>query len=332
MPPVVAIAARWLIGVIGAVLMYCSLFLKENEEGRIENLFEKWWMQVGTLRSASMSKEAAFFQKVATSTLNGFELIFGKRLFGPRAIAASICYSIASVTVMSVVINGILDSGHYDPLENATLLICGFVFLAIGLSGPFALRRLKPATWLILVIVVAAGGIPLAAYLARSVPATEEFLDEAYPGLMAMLPLGIACDFLFIAVTRVILRRAANANTVSNILILEFSNFCLAAIMIGLPYFLSQTFDDYSNFLLSLMLSNAFDVLLGSLFFSLAIVMLLHRLIWPILIERPAHALFRYHIVTQQKRLLFFGGLSLLAVAFPAVGSAIRSFLKAFQG
>src|ERR1039457_4151922 len=129
MDSIASVVGRCLAGCAGALLIYGSLFLYKEEEGELNNVFEKWWKQIAVLRAGSISRETAFLKKVAILVLNGFEFLFGKRLLGPKAIAASMCYSIASaVTALAFSNWDDLDSG-----EIVGLLTCGLLYLVLSL-------------------------------------------------------------------------------------------------------------------------------------------------------------------------------------------------------
>jgi len=54
-------------------------------------------------------------------------------------------------------------------------------------------------------------------------------------------------------------------------------------------------------------------------FLFLAITLLLHRTLWPIL-KRPLYALQRFHLL-QQRKLMFFAGVTLIGVASPGIAA-----------
>jgi hypothetical protein len=73
------------------------------------------------------------------------------------------------------------------------------------------------------------------------------------------------------------------------------------------------------------------DALVSLTWLLIAIMMLLHRLLWP-LIERPAYALFRHRVFSEQKKLVFFSGVALIGLAVPSVGRALENVVKAIHG
>src|SRR5262249_32667873 len=120
---------------------------------------------------------------------------------------------------------------------------------------------------------------------------------ESYEILMlvyAMLPLGISCDFLFIALTRYILTCAARSNSPVKITGLALFNVGLATVLVVAPIALGFVVSGVSgdpNNAIGIMLgltalSNLLNVLVSLAWLFVGLAMLLHRIIWP-LIERP---------------------------------------------
>ena len=85
-----------LIRALGVLFVCAALFLHENEEGRIQNKLEEWWIKLSDREKESRSRAAAFMQDVAESTGRGFDRLLGKRLLSLRFIFVSISFSIAS--------------------------------------------------------------------------------------------------------------------------------------------------------------------------------------------------------------------------------------------
>ncbi len=151
-----------------------------------------------------------------------------------------------------------------------------------------------------------------------------------------MIPFAVACDFLFIVLTRVILAQAAQSNSFLKIATLAIGNAFLACILVVVPIaggrWLYVFHRSYAwGELIVLGLSNVLDALVSLTWFLIAIMMLLHRLFWP-LIERPVYALSRHRVFSEQKKLVFFSGVALLGIAIPWVGHALENVVKAVHG
>ncbi len=86
-----------LIRALGVLFVCAALFLHENEEGRIQNKLEEWWIKLSDREKQSRSRAVAFMQDVAKSTGAGFDLLLGKRLRSLRVVFISISFSLASI-------------------------------------------------------------------------------------------------------------------------------------------------------------------------------------------------------------------------------------------
>jgi len=75
------IYCHWLCGGLGLLLIGCALFLYEDDEKKLQNYMEEWWIRVDDLKAQAMSGQAAFGKTVAEATKSGFDGIFGKKLF-----------------------------------------------------------------------------------------------------------------------------------------------------------------------------------------------------------------------------------------------------------
>jgi hypothetical protein len=79
----------------GAALacFYAALLLYPDEQGRIQNRLEEWWVAFDDRQRAALSKGATFMRGVATLADNGFTSVFGPALISFRSLAASIWFS-----------------------------------------------------------------------------------------------------------------------------------------------------------------------------------------------------------------------------------------------
>ncbi len=136
--------------------------------------------------------------------------------------------------------------------------------------------------------------------------------------------------------TRVMLAYAARSNSFLKIATLAIGNAFLAAALFIVPIVASNWayhhFGPQAEGLFVLVgASNFLDALVSLTWFLIALMMLLHRLVWP-LIERPVYALFRHRVFSEQKKLVFFSGVALLGLAIPSVGRALENLVKAVHG
>jgi hypothetical protein len=207
-------------------------------------------------------------------------------------------------------------------------------------TGPSIERESQKRLWLSIVLIATAGWPILfmaffPAFPKWAVfPASAKFLawQGYYEGVTILI--GVVCDFLFIALTRVMLARAAESNSFIKIAGLAVGNACLATLLFIAPLVgsfqlaLSPPAWLAANTLYLVGASNFLDALVSLTWFLIAILMLFHRLFWP-LIERPVYALFRHRIFSEQKKLVFLSGVALLGLAVPSVGRTLETLVKA---
>lgn len=235
---------RIVLGTVGGLLIYSALFLYETEEGRIENLLEKWWSRVRALHLGAMSLQAAFLKVVADVTAKGFARLFGERLLGLKAFIASTCYSISSV--MGATLWALCAIKVYRPriyeymvpglggLSVIPLMgIACAVFLLLGSLGPLVRRPPLKIAWLIVV------GIAVSVFAAEVKEHPGDLVDPYLVGIgfITILPLAILSDFLFIAFTRFTLLRAGQSQSLIGLTWYFMLAGFLGLVLYFLPYF-----------------------------------------------------------------------------------------------
>src|ERR1700674_45971 len=93
---VLSVFAYYLIHSVGAVLIYAALFLYKDEERQIQDRINDWQIRVKRMQMGSLSHAATFMREVARLTIQGFNRLFGERLFSLRFVAVSVYLSLAS--------------------------------------------------------------------------------------------------------------------------------------------------------------------------------------------------------------------------------------------
>jgi len=210
---------------------------------------------------------------------------------------------------------------------------------AIAESGALWGRRF----WLILLA---------AAFVANSyVRLHEVWLQNDHPsavtlaasvGLVAEFGLSFALDIFYIAATRWMLRRASDSERLLLILGIVAANVAVAGLIIGLSFALERgalavaaayPFERSAlnaaiwTFWMtvgSVWALQAIDIMACSIFLVAMIMVLLHRLVWPV-IERPLNSFKRYELVYNKKLLWAFAGFLILG---PHTYAGLRAFLS----
>lgn len=308
------VIAVWVLRILGLLLIYCAVFLHEDEEGRIQNLIEEWWIKVDDNRKQAISRSASFIKVAAGIADRSLSRLFGQRLFSARVVCVSICYSIAS-WLFSIAITPMTRS--YSHRDSLALLVA---FIGLGSVSALINKRALLFVWILVV-------------LGAAVPLFFEFwsVRGANSAQVVILAYALSVSFVFdvlcILFIRWLLRRAAASVRSVIILALLFLNGVVVALlvsMISVPLLLSASLVNHlravvtvlengivmETFLFTSMMSG-FDFLACSYVAVIMLIMLLHRLLWPV-IERPLYACARYGIIEQKSLLWTLGGVLLI--------------------
>lgn len=305
-----------LLRLIGALLILSALFLYEDEEGKIQNKVEQWWIKLSDKALSSRSRVTSFMQEVAKLTSNGFDRLLGERLVSLRFTAVSICFSLASCFLLGFLV---LPFVH-NPQPNVTpqrALLLFFFFTSFGIIPGVFKDRLVHGIWWGLIIAVL---LQIIGFL-RFVVSTKGLGPALRGSLYVTLPFGFSflCDLAYIVFTRWILRRISQIDRPYEIMIQVIANFLFLIVLTLVPIFLGVKIGKYSAMAggaltLSFVL-NSIDFFAGSAGLVVAVVLLVHRLFWPAL-QRPLYAIQRF--VPLQKRGWLWGlGVFLLILPKP---------------
>lgn len=362
-----------IVGLFGASLIFAALLLYEDEEGKLQNRIELWWRQVRQLHRAARSWEAAFLKVVMQITSRAIDYVFGARLFGPQAIAASTAFSMAGVYFVSTAYIVFHGTAFKAP-PVAVLALVGVFFAALGSVGPLIQQESRRVIWMIFVLLFAFGWFTVGFAgryrhyemqeyeRERATSEDVKALGESFhfkakkpPSLLdpshtyrsiglsgGLLGLAITSDFFFVAVTRLILRRAAKSNVFPRTCLIAIGTSAAGVLVVAAPYYcgvkIDEKFGSESSPMLigpSILLmmasgTNSVDGLLASLWLLLAVLMLIHHVIWPLL-ERPIYALHRHRIFTDHRKWVLLTGVALLGVACPPTVGALMDMIKALK-
>jgi len=322
--PMLLLLARLLAGVVGALLM-CVLVLDEAEEETIQEHLINWWIRIDDASQRSISRGTAFLRGVVETTLRAFSLLFGERLLGPKAAAASICYSQVGLLIGLMALSPL--NFHEWSKEEITrgLLIPAFAIL--GSLGPYIKSTRSKLVWLATAMLVATVHQPMTAYIDDATNALNIWGGPLKWTIGWALLAAVGSDFLFIALTRAILRRARSSKSFIVIAALLIGNATVGISLAYIPiwYALNTEWDSMpAAFTITFFgCSNIIDALVGLAALLFGIAILAQRTFWPTL-ARPLYAMQRNKIFMEHKKLVFFAGVTLFTVALPALGQFIR--------
>jgi hypothetical protein len=316
------IATRILAGVAGALSFYGALFLYEDEQGKIQNKLEEWWVNLTDQRTKSLSRHTVLMRAVAASATRSFNFLFGERIVSFRAFAVSACFSVASLCLFIVLtcavgINPRWNSGF--PREVAAV---GAVFAVFGTLQAFIRKSVVLiAAWYVLFAILF-GYIALLSFV--SLLLVTGLQDVTSPELEALslpilIPVSFLCDVVFLLVTRWALRWCSGMDRAFKIVMVMLIDIALAAVLSVLPlragaYTLAEL--------------NSGDTLVCLVFVLLFFLMVAHRLMWPV-INRPLYALATRTGV--RRSLLIAVGMACLVYA-GVPGTWLKKIFETFAG
>jgi hypothetical protein len=335
----IVIGIRIITFACGLLLIYVAIFLYEDEQGKIQNTLEDWWVKIDDLKRGALSRHTIFMQETARITNYGFNQLFGKKLVSLQALAVSACFSIASLGL----------AGLYMIYESENLF-------SSWLSLPFANEPLVALLWLLMFLGIALipsrwpslSGLVLGVSALSSILFFALFWHNLEPNVFEYssycfgIVLGIASDMLFIALTRKLLRWSL-MEKFSRILTVILLNCLLSFVLIKGFYRFSFSVGQVYNFDFSTLgnlmhiIDFAFLFAAGTNFFTvlfalaiviLALIMLLHRTFWPML-SRPIYALAKLGIIHRPK-LLGTIGLALLGLATGIAPVSLKDIVDKF--
>ncbi|HEY6293057.1 MAG TPA: hypothetical protein VI455_16015 [Terriglobia bacterium] len=322
---------RFLAGAAGLTSVYAALFLYEDEQGKIQNKLEEWWIRFDDEERAALSRHTAFMKEVARLGTRGFDLLFKDRLFSRYAFSVSFCFAVASLCLCAVVAR-FFSEEHYPASRAAIMVTAAAVSLACGIVPALTSNRaLRLLRW-----------FPLVALLVGLGPALSQIVGEdsniggaAFWVLAPITVLAYAAwsfifDVTFIAVTRWALKWSAAMDSFAAIAAVVLVNGGLGALLVGSPFLLLKlspnSAETWGAGLSIAAYSNTIDFVAASVFLILALTLLAHRLLWPA-INRPLYALQNRGV---RKKFFSLAGVTLLGYAGLGFPVWISKILSAF--
>jgi len=309
---------RVLAVVAFCLLLYCALFLREDEEGQFENRLVALWVRVEQSGENLERRALRLFAETAAMARGFLDLLLGKRIISVRAFVVSGCLSCASTNVMSILLRSQGKVKLCTPLPFLCLLLIACVLASLL---PVLIHKqiaLLPGTIGLALLLF---GQPLFWFSIK----TRFPLDDTLSGAVRLdffLLLGIVADFVFLAVNRKLLQPRF-INEKSRAYDVAFANLVLGTFLV-LPALYAFVVDwlphlQVGNDLFrDLILSSYFNLFSGFAALSMWIVIafaFIHLLIWPLL-SRTLESMYRHHVI-RNKRVLIGVACVLLIYAIP---------------
>ena len=332
MPNILHILLRILAGIAGALLLYVAFFLYEDEEARLQNRLEQIWKRINALQSSAMSKEVAFLQGATRTTSAILDRLLGHKLVSAESIAVSFCFSGGSLYFGLLALEPEVFRGHAWAVF-VVILVALFLFImgsriqkvredsaevredSAKVRDPGFIRVGCLELMIALVILL------------LGLSSMVEFFWEKPLRILGVLmwSVSICIDIYFIVFFRWVLKKIAGFVSLWTIIYCFVAVSAMAVLLGGpafaamLPSFRHRYLGPPSNSLLWLICyistTNLVDTFCLLLLMLIMVLLLTHRLIWP-LIKRPIYAANRKQLIKNTK-LLGALGTMLLLYAFP---------------
>ena len=286
------------IGLLGLLLLYIAFFLTETAEGNIQNRLEALWITVDDLSKAALSRQAAFLQQVSRLLGAIFDRLFGKQLISAKAAATSICFSTAApLLAFALIVAFDNDPPAWFSAAVILPLLGALILIAIGLA-PVPIRYLA-FVWVLVLVA-------LLLYMHRDSlkGGVRTIVGDVLP-ILTVLAGSIACDILFISISRWYLRLGESMTSAWKILSMLIFNLLIGSLLLSpLAYALLAPgrMTDVRSMWGFLGASNLITALVPLLFAMLSLMAILHLAIWPLL-QGPLYSVQRYGVVRQPKLL-----------------------------
>jgi len=306
-----AIAIQILGILAGSLCLYIAFFLYEDEESRVQNALENFWIRVNDRSDRASTFIRHLVTEAAGLSSRAFDAIFGPTLFSMRAVGVSFSYALASMSVYLIAATGRANV--------PALWVMPLIFAALGslpaLTGSRRIERLiflLPLAFAIFLIMFT--GMIASEYFRSLDPYGPEFLLINYI-LIGALALSVPIDFLWALLARWGARKVSESQRMLPMLISLLIYLAAPGILIaiGQPGMVSGVMHWnpwLGSLLVLIMASRAFLVVTASVFIMVFGVVLLHKIVWP-LVDRTIYALAR-HRVLQNRRLVGVIGFALI--------------------
>src|ERR1700683_399195 len=332
------------LGIFLLIVALCLSMLYETEEGVIRNKLDVLWIRLSDARSTALSRQAQFARSVAALTDAFFERVFGRALVSWRSVAVSVCFSLVSLGIACM--PGLYDYSVFPDVVAGLYFPVILLLLAAGILPALLRGKLPVKVWYLSVAILCVAvfaGMHSMDWFSIAFAHGHPIPELTWDALFLVLTIGF--DSFFVAATRWLLREAATFHTGLRILAAVLGNVCLAAMLVVLPligpawsegkgslaagvhqpvaFFERQALFNPSRhvFFLTLAGSNLFDAAVALAFFGLFLIMLLHRVLWPLL-QTPIYALGQRDLARLRKWCFGLGAL-FLGLGLPA-GPLVR--------
>jgi hypothetical protein len=323
---------------VGAPTFYVSLFLHEDEEGKLQDRIEEFWSSVYDRQKLTGGRSTALFNKVAGAVTHVFDRILGPKLVSVQMIGVSSSCAFACLfSIVGLIFTFLLHRLRASPslptnlpvnigaglfLASAFCLVLGLVLFVIA-----ALPSVSPSRFTRIMSVLPAliFIFSLIQLVRRHLPFHENL------GLLAALLISTLSDIGLLILVRQLIRWISEEVRPLKICVAILAQIVTVVLVVWAPIEISghlavrYGWKLFPELLGAIGVFNVFTAIAASAFMLTLLVVLLHRMFWPI-IERLLYPMARYRIVRNHKAMATLGA-ACVVVAFPSLGGVFAGIL-----
>jgi hypothetical protein len=289
----------------GCLLLYTVVTMFPDEEGRLQNRIENLWVAIDDMQQSAVGRATSLFNRIASYVTRVYNRILGVRLISVQIVGVSSASSLAGfflgTAFISVALLNILLSNHItiNPQFNSGLLLIALLSLAVGSFAlffavlPSLIRNRFGRALSLLPLVLFMYG------MSRPIISAHVALNPIQLTVIAGLLIGIVSDILVLAAVRYSTRLISNSARLKEIVVTVLVQVGALVLLAVVPFelappLLAANRDSLvAKFLLSILLFNIFTMLGVATFLALLVVVMLHRIFWPLL-GRAVYAIARF--------------------------------------
>ena len=342
-------ALRVLALLVGVFVLYAAAFLYENEEKQLQNKLEDLWIRLDDYQHFALSRQAAFLKTVAAASIARMDEAFGHAVspIQPSRLLSVGKYTII-ISMTTIIALGPISQACENDRPCLAPLSIGIMTLLLGSILALVFLRHRLVTWLaiicvMLVTIASLGEVVIGLTLSgvSDDPFFSTMLRVMGIAPAIALPLAVCCNSLAIGVFRNLLYRVLNSEKFIHGVVIMSGLFLAAFVFSGLVPMLwfwiigmmeAQTASPALILFVTMEVGLSviiFTTTVASVFLLLVIVMLLHRVIWPV-VTRPVHAASRFGLFAHRKTLAI-AGVALIGVQIPSASGILEKLIKAFS-
>jgi hypothetical protein len=306
-----------------SLILYVLLFLRENEERRLQSSLDELWIRVDDAGRTIGSFLSALLAEVAKLTNAGIDRVFGPALMSKQAVGVAVSYGLASMFITAMLMSNIPVKQMWIA---AALLIFVGSFPAISMSRDavrkvflipvaFCLFLIGMSLWLGFMLIRApdqfelSGGLFAAIYVFFASIAAAVVLDGVWLVLMRVtLKWFVRRQTPLRSITFLGINAAAFG--VSLLPLVERDTLGASLGSGGVGTWLAL-------FLICLSSTRLFMAVTAFAFLWLMAIVLTHRIVWPV-IDRLIYAAARHRLLHNKKMLASLASALLMAGAWNA--------------